>query len=525
MASSAMAIQHLESVDPATGEVIARFAVTSPSELPRMVAGAQQAQAEWSRLPAQRRSHFMGRLRDVIFQRRAEIAEVVTREAGKPRVESIFSDVTVALDTAHYYSNPRRVARMLRPERVPHHNIVVKSKRGRMRFEPYGVVAIISPWNYPLAVPMGQIVPALIAGNAVILKPSEFTPWCGALIGEVCGHAGLAEGLVQIAQGGGEVGAALVEAEGVAKVIFTGSVATGKRVAEHCAQRLIPSVLELGGKDAMIVLGDADLDVASSAAVWGGFTNCGQACLSVERIYVERSAAEAFTEKVVNKTKKLRVGPGMEPDTDVGPMIRQQQVERVERQLRDAVARGARILTGGRRAALGGNFFEPTVVTDVDHSMELMREETFGPVLAVCPVNDADEAVRLANDSAFGLGASVWTRDGKRGEEIASRLNAGAVMVNDVISAFGICEAPHGGRGASGWGRTHSRLGLQEMLQVKYVDVDGLPRMPKPWWFGYSAELATAAERFLEFLYAPDWKQRIGQARGALRALFRGNRV
>jgi succinate-semialdehyde dehydrogenase/glutarate-semialdehyde dehydrogenase len=524
MVSPAIATQRLESVDPATGEVIARFEITSPAELPRMAERAQKAQAQWSGLPPEARARFMGRLREVIFRRRAEIADVITREVGKPRVESIFSDITVALDTAHYYSNPRRVARMLRPERVPHHNIVVKSKRGEMRFEPYGVIAVISPWNYPIAVPLGQIIPALIAGNAVILKPSEFTPWCGALVGELCQEA-LPDGLVQVAQGGGEVGAALVELEGVGKVIFTGSVATGKRVAESCARRLIPSVLELGGKDAMIVLGDADLEVASSAAVWGGFTNCGQACLSVERLYVQRSVAERFTQLVVAKTKKLRVGPGTDANSEVGPMIRPQQVERVEQQLRDAVSRGARVLTGGKRSERGGNFFEPTVVTDVNHTMELMREETFGPVLAICPVADDEEAVRLANDSVFGLGGSVWTRDRKRGREIAARLHAGAVMVNDVISAFGICEAPHGGRGASGWGRTHSRLGLQEMLQVKYVDVDGLPRMPKPWWFGYSAELAVAAERFLEFLYAPDWKQRVRQSRGALGALFRKNRI
>ncbi len=525
MVSPATATPHLDSLDPATGEVIARFELTPPPEIPRRVDRAQQAQADWAQRTPQQRALAIGRLREIIFQRRAEIADVVTREVGKPRLEAIFADVTVALDTAHYYSNPRRVARMLRPQRVPHHNLAMKSKRGEMRFEPYGVIAVISPWNYPIAVPVGQVIPALIAGNAVILKPSEFTPWCGALVEELCRNAGLPEGLVQTSQGAGDVGAALVEAKGVGKVIFTGSVATGRRVAESCARRLIPSVLELGGKDAMLVLADADLEVASSAAVWCGFTNCGQACLSVERVYVERSVADRFTELVVAKTRKLRLGPGMDPDSDVGPMIRPQQVERVERQLRDAVARGAQVLVGGKRAALGGNYFEPTVVAGVSQAMELMQEETFGPVLAICAVADADEAVRLANDSVFGLGASVWTRDARRGREIAARLQTGAVMVNDVIAAFGICEAPHGGRGASGWGRTHSDLGLREMLQVKYVVVDGLPRMPKPWWFGYSADLVTAADRFLEFLYAPDWKRRVRQSRGALGTLFRKNRV
>lgn len=525
MVSAALATEHLDSLDPATGEVIARFELTPPATLAGIVARAREAQAGWAKLPPRERALAIGRLRGVIYQRRGEIADVVSRETGKPRIEATFADVTVALDTADYYSRPGRVTRMLRPERVPHHNLAVKAKRGQMRFEPYGVIAIVSPWNYPIAVPLGQIIPALIAGNAVVLKPSELTPWCGALIGELCRNAGLPDGLVQVAQGGGAVGAALVEAEGVVKVIFTGSVATGRRVAESCARRLVPSVLELGGKDAMIVLADADLDVASSGAVWGGFTNCGQACLSVERVYVERAVAERFTDLCVAKTRKLRLGPGSDPESDVGPMISPQQIERVERQVKDAVARGARVLTGGRRAQLGGNFFEPTVVVDVNPSMELMREETFGPVIAICPVESAEEAVLLANDTSFGLGASVWTRDGHRGREIAAQLNAGAVMVNDVISAFGICEAPHGGRGASGWGRTHSRLGLQEMLQVKYVDVEGLPRMHRPWWFGYSAELAAAADRFLEFLYAPALADRLGRARGALRILFRGNKV
>ncbi|MGH9789962.1 MAG: aldehyde dehydrogenase family protein [Candidatus Acidiferrales bacterium] len=525
MASPAIAKQHLESLDPATGEAIAGFEITPIATLPAIVARARAAQSQWAELSPRKRAPAIGRLRDAIYQRRSEIADVVTREAGKPRVEALFADVTVALDTAAYYAKPGRVARMLRPQRVPHHNIAVKSKRGQMRFEPYGVIAIISPWNYPIAIPFGQIIPALIAGNAIILKPSEFTPWCGALAGKICQAAGLPDGLVQVAQGAGDLGAALVESDGIGKVIFTGSVATGKRVAEACARWLVPSVLELGGKDAMLVLADADLEIASSAAVWGGFTNCGQACLSVERIYAEQPVAQRFTELCVAKARKLKLGHGGDPGTDIGPMIRAQQVERVERQLRDAVERGAQILTGGRRSPLGGNFFEPTVVAGVDHSMELMREETFGPVIAICPVADAGEAVRLANDAQFGLGASVWTRDAQRGRQIASQLNAGAVMVNDVISAFGICEAPHGGRGASGWGRTHSHLGMLEVVQVKYVDVEGLSRMPKLWWYGYGAGLAADAERFLEFLFAPRWWERLRRTPHALRALGRGNRV
>ncbi len=513
----------LESIDPASGEVIARFEVTPPGDVAGVLQRARQAQMEWARRPLRERCALLRRLRDVLFARRQEIAEVITREAGKPRVESLLAEIMLILDTADYYS--RKAPRMLRPKRVPHHSLAVKAKSGWLQYEPWGVLGVISPWNFPISIPFGVLIPAIVAGNAVVLKPSELTPWCGALVGELFEQAGLPAGVLQILQGKGDVGAALVEA-GPEKVVFTGSVATGRRVAEACARKLIPCVLELGGKDAMIVLSDADLEIASSAAVWGSFTNCGQACLSVERLYVERSVAERFTELCVAKTKKLKVGAGLDGDTEIGPMIRAGQVVRVEEQLHDAVKRGARVLTGGaRRDDLGECFFEPTVVTGVDHSMLLMQEETFGPVMTICPVADADEAVRLANDSDFGLGATVWTRDNRRAREIAGQLKVGTVMVNDVASYFAICEAPHGGRGASGWGRTHSKLGLLALVQVKYVDVDRLPRVPKSWWYGYSEELAVAADRFLEMLFAPTFRERMRSARGALKTIFRGHRI
>jgi len=499
--------------------VIARFEATAPAELPSIVERARRAQRDWAAQALVARCGVLRRLRDALYERRQELAQIVTRETGKPLAESLLAEVALAVDTADHYA--RVTPRWLRDERVPHHNPALKAKTGRIRYEPYGVIAVVAPWNYPLAIPMGLVVPAVAAGNAVVLKPSELTPWAGAVVGELCERAGCPPGLVQAAQGGGEVGAALIEAQ-PDKVVFTGSLATGRRVAEACARRLIPCVLELGGKDAMVVLADADLDVASSAAVWGSFTNCGQACLSVERIYVERGIAERFTALCVAKTKQLKLGPGLDPDAEVGPMIRASQVERVERQLQDAVERGARVLTGGvRRTDLGPNYLEPAVVADVDPAMLLMQEETFGPVLAICAVADAEEAVRLANDSGFALGASVWTRNPRRGRELAARLRAGAVMVNDVISYFGICEAPHGGRSLSGWGRAHSRLGLLELVQVKYVDEDLARGWRKSWWYGYDQELLAAADRFLEFRFAPGWRRRLSSARGALGMLFR----
>jgi len=531
MTVRAPAATHLESHNPATGDVIARFEMTPPSEIAGCIQRARAAQAAWGKQSFTERCDYLQRLKEILFTRRQEIAEVVTREVGKPKLEALLADVTVAMDTAAHYSNPARVAKMLRPERVTHGNLALKGKSGAIHYEPFGVIGIISPWNYPIAVPLSQMIPALAAGNAVILKPSEWAAWCGALIGEIFEQANFPAGLVQIVHGRGDVGAALIdppqESGGVQidKVIFTGSVATGRKVAEACARRLIPSVLELGGKDAMIVLADADLEVASSAAVWGSFTNCGQTCISVERIYVENSVAQKFTDLCVTKTKKLRVGNGLEPNVEVGPMINVQQLARVEEQVHDAVRRGAQILLGGKRSALGPCFFEPTIVTGTDAAMQLMQEETFGPVLAICHVADAAEAVRQANASPFGLAASVWTRDAQRGRAIAAQLDTGAVMVNDVISYYASCDAPHGGRKASGWGRSHSRLGLLEMVQVKYIDVDRLPRWPKSWWFGYSERVAQASDRFVEFMFAPQWKQRVSHARKALDAVFRKDRV
>jgi acyl-CoA reductase-like NAD-dependent aldehyde dehydrogenase len=522
----ARAAASIDSINPATQGINAQFAVARAADLPAIFTRARSAQKEWATRPIRERCAMLRHLRDAIFARREEIVDVISREAGKPRVEAIFAEVLLALDTADFLA--RQAPRWLRPERVPHHNLAMKAKSGWLEYSPRGVVAIISPWNYPFSIPIAQVIPALATGNAVLLKPSELTPWCGQLVGALVEQVKFPPGLVQVLQGRGDLGAAIIEA-GPDKVFFTGSIATGQRIAEACAKKLIPSVLELGGKDAMIVLADADLEIASSAAVWGGFMNCGETCISVERIYVEQPIAERFTQLCVEKTKRLRVGPATDPDAEIGPMIRLAQLEKVEAQLHDAVERGAQILTGGnRRSDLGTNFLQPAVVTNVDHSMQLMREETFGPVIAIRPVTTADEAVALANDSPFGLSASVWTSDSRRGCEIASRVRAGSVMVNDVASYYGITEAPHGGPGASGWGHTHSRLGLLEMVRVKYIDVDRLPRVAKSWWFGYTAELAAAAGAFVESLFAPSWRRRwaaMTKKRGARAVIFRRDRI
>src|SRR5712664_1579180 len=519
MAATAISVDTLPSINPATGEALGYFEKTPAAALPRVVARARAAQSTWAHLPLRERSERLRNLRDCIMSRRDQLADAVVAESGKPRVEALFADIFVAVDTAAYFANNGQ--RMLQPERVSHHSLAAKAKSGRLTYEPLGVIAIISSWNYPLAIPLSQIIPALAAGNAVVCKTSDFTPQCGALIEKLFLDSGFPKHLVSILQGGGEIGQALIEAA-PDKVLFTGSVATGHRVAEACAKKLIPSVLELGGKDAMIILADADLDVAASAAVWGSYTNCGQVCLSVERLFIEESVSESFAALCVAKTKKLRLGPGSDPSTDVGPLIRPQLLQRMSELIRDAVSRGAKVLCGGHpRPDLGPNFFEPTVIAGVDSSMKLFQEETFGPILALQSVRDAETAIARANDSPFALAASVWTGNTQRGEAIAKRLRAGAVMVNDAISYFAIAEAPHGGCGASGWGRTHGKAGLLEMVQTKYIDMDRLPRREKPWWYRYGADLERAADAFLQFEFSAGIAAKLGNTRSALKTFFR----
>ncbi len=519
MAATAVPFDTILSIDPATGEIVAQFLRTHPSLLPAILARARSAQSAWAKVSINNRCARLNVLRERMLASRDALADAVVRESGKPRVEALFADIFVALDTAAYFS--KHTARLLSPEPVPHHSTPARMKSGRLVYEPLGVIGIISSWNYPLAIPLSQIIPAVAAGNAVVCKTSDFTPLCGALIEKLFADAGFPKDLLTVVQGGAEVGQALIDAA-PEKVLFTGSVATGRRVAEACARKLIPSVLELGGKDAMIVLGDADLDVASSAAVWGSYTNCGQVCLSVERLFAEQSISEKFAALCVEKTKKLRLGPGSDPATDVGPLIRPHHVQRMSSLIQDAVQRGAKLLCGGRpRPDLGPNFFEPAVLADVDATMKLFQEETFGPILAIQTVRDAEEAVTRANDSPFALAASVWTTDAARGKAIASRLRAGAVMVNDAISYFAIAEAPHGGCGASGWGRTHGKAGLLEILHMKYIDIDRLPGSEKPWWYRYGVDLERAVDSFLQFELSGGITARIRHAFGALKTMFR----
>jgi len=508
-----IASRKVRSVNPATGEVLRELECASEDQVHAAVARAKAAQPAWSELGVRRRIAVVREFQRQLHAKKSEIASAITREAGKPMVEALVTEVLVVLDAARFLID--NAWGLLRDEPLPHGNLATKLKRGYLVREPHGVVGIISPWNYPFSIPATETLAALVAGNAVVLKPSELTPLVALELASLLRAAGVPEEVFQVVVGEGPAGAALVRSS-INKLIFTGSVATGKRIAAAATERLLPMLLELGGKDPMLVLEDADVDITSSAAVWGAFVNAGQACLSVERCYVHRSLYEKFANACAEKTKRLRVGNGMDSHTDVGPMIQERQVRIVESHVEDAKACGARILAGGTRLPeLGVNFYAPTVLADVTQGMRIMQEETFGPVLPMMACDDDDEAVRLANDSDYGLAASVWTRDPQRGERLARRIHAGTVMVNDVISCFGISEAPHGGVKASGVGCTHGRFGLDEMVNVKYLDIDRMPGMKKVWWHGYGESFRRQMEGFLDMQFARGLGTRL---RGALRA-------
>jgi succinate-semialdehyde dehydrogenase/glutarate-semialdehyde dehydrogenase len=479
------------SYDPATGEEIGRVPLGSEQDVARAVERARAAQKGWGALGFRERAGVVMRARALVLEELEEIAALVSRESGKPAAEAVAMEIVPTLDLMQFFA--RRTARLLRPEKIDIGLYRFLGRSSFIEYRPLGVVAVISPWNFPWAIPLGEVVMALMAGNSVVLKPSELTPLVGLKIGDVFARAGLPAGVLEVVTGDGSTGQCVVEAA-VDKIMFTGSVATGRRVAEAAARKLIPVVLELGGKDPMLVFEDADLSAASSAAVWGAFANSGQACASVERCYVQESIAEEFTARVVEKVKALRQAVGSEEGTDLGAMSSERQLRTVEEHVSDAVSRGARLLTGGSRARglpEGGAFHEPTVLTQVDHSMTVMREETFGPVLPLMTFRDESEALALANDSRFGLTASVWTRDLRRGRRVASRVEAGTVMVNEVLYTHGIAQTPWGGVKQSGLGRTHGRLGLLELVAPHHVHVNRLTLFQDVWWFNYTPNAAT----------------------------------
>ena len=500
-------------VDPSTGEAFAHSSLLDAAQAADAVGAAQAAFPGWSRTSFRERSRFLDRLRQAVVDEADDVARLVEREQGKPYAEALAAEILPSLEALAHVS--AHAEDLLRDDAVEAGQLLLAHKEARIVYAPIGVILAIKPWNYPWAQSLPVLASALAAGNTVVLKPAPAATLIGLRMGALAKKAGFPDGVVNVVSVDDGVAASLVEDPRVGKIVFTGSVATGKKVMAAAARNLTPVVLELGGKDAAIVCRDADLDRAAKGIVWAAFLNAGQTCASVERVYVEEPVAEVFLAKVREETARLRVkdasGVG-----ELGPLTLERQRRVVEEHVADAVAKGARVLTGGTAPKGPGFFYPPTVLVGVDNTMAIMREETFGPVLPIVTVTSLDEAIRLANDSPYGLTASGWTRSGETAVRLQRELQAGVVSINDHVSSFGEPAAPWGGVKWSGVGRIHGLAGLREMVQTKYVSRDR-GRGPELWWYPYDESFASLMSRAVPALYSTSLRRRLAALLGLVR--------
>ena len=505
-------------------------ATTAPGSddaVTRAIDRARQAQPQWAARPVGERSQVLERFRRLLYARRTEVASRISEENGKPVPEATMAEVATTLDMARYYV--RLAPASLAPRTLTSATLALWRKRFIVSSEPYGVVGVISPWNYPFMLPAGIILPALVAGNSVVFKPSELTPATGALLAELFHAVGVPNDILQVVQGDGAVGGALTRGA-VDKVFFTGSAATGRRVAHACAERLVPCALELGGSDPAIVLEDADMEHAASGITWGRFTNAGQTCVAPKRVFVVASGYGDFVAAMERRLRALQLGGPGDDAYDVGPLIRRSQWTVLQGQRDDAAGRGAQAVTGAEGRELVASdeappaHFVPTLLLDVPADARVLREETFGPLLPIVRVRDAEEAIALANDSPFGLSASVWSRNRGRARAVAARLEAGTVVINDVTLVAGVAEVPHGGVKESGSARAHGVAGLDECVRTRTIVDDYFTGWRQGWWFGYGADSAARSDAYLRLAHGRSWFERLSGITRVLKLLFRPER-
>jgi acyl-CoA reductase-like NAD-dependent aldehyde dehydrogenase len=486
--------------NPATGEVIAHVPDTTAEQVAELARAARAAQPAWEALGFDGRARILRRAQKWVVDHSERVIQTIVSETGKTYEDALLAELMYAANAFGFWA--KHAPSYLADQRVKSAAPLLKGKRMVVRYRPIGLVGVIGPWNYPLTNSFGDAIPALAAGNAVILKPSEVTPLTSLLMADALRECGVPDGVFAVATGRGVTGAALVDE--VDMIMFTGSTATGKKVMARAAETLTPVSLELGGKDPLVVLADADVERAANAAVYYAMLNAGQTCVSVERAYVEAPVYDEFVAKVTEKARALRNGRSTGPGTaDVGSVTFPGQVEIVERHVRDALDKGARVVVGGERGhdGQGGYWFEPTVLVDVDHTMECMREETFGPTLPIMKVADAEEAIRLANDSPYGLGGAVFSKDVARGEAVARRIEAGAVCVNDSNVNYTALELPMGGTKASGLGSRHGADGIRKYTRQQALLISRLHPKRDLHMYPYSARMTGVLGRLVRVLY------------------------
>jgi acyl-CoA reductase-like NAD-dependent aldehyde dehydrogenase len=488
----------LDVKNPATGELIATLPALEPEQVGELVERARAAQPGWAALGFEGRGRILRRAQKWTTDNADRIARTIVEESGKAYEDAQLAEVSYAANAFGFWA--KHAPRYLADEKVRSASPFVLGRKLIVRYAPVGVVGVIGPWNYPLTNCFGDCIPALAAGNSCVLKPASLTPLTSLLMQEALRECGLPEDVFQVAVGGGQVGSEMIDH--VDFVMFTGSTEVGKKVMERASKTLTPVGLELGGKDPMIVLSDANLERAANAAVFYAMQNGGQTCISIERVYVEEPVYDEFVAKVEQKLRKLRQGaPGAPGSVDVGAVTSPPQVDLIDEHVRDAVERGARVVVGGKRGSGPGDFYEPTLLLDVDHTMEAMTEETFGPTLPVMKVRDADEAIRLANDSPYGLQASVFTKDVAKGERIARRVEAGAVCVNDAQLNYVALEAPMGGWKSSGLGSRHGAGGIRKYAQQQTLMITRLAPSSELHMFPYKAGKTRLLERLVRFVW------------------------
>jgi len=498
------------SLNKATGEKIGSTKVDSVDFLKIIIENAREAQKEWKELSVGKRVFYIKKLSSIVCEKSDEIAKIISEDNGKTRIDAMLSEILPAAMGAGFYA--KKAKKYLKTRYIMPGNILLSNKISRIKKLPFGVLGIISPWNYPFAIPFSEIVMGLLAGNAVVLKVASETQMVGKILKEVFEEAGLPENVFNYVNIPGRIAGDAFLENGIDKLFFTGSVPVGKYLMGKAAETLTPVSLELGGNDAALVCKDASIGRTVDGIIWAGFQNAGQSCGGVERVYVHEDIYDLFMEELKLKVEKLRIGYDNDFNVDIGLMTTKKQVETVESHIKDALEKGAEIFarSSSSNENKWNNLVCPCVLSNVTHEMVVMKEETFGPLIGVMKIKDIDEGIDLANDSNLGLTASVWSSNRKNAIKIASEIRAGAVTINDHLMSHGLAETPWGGFKESGIGRTHGEVGFAEMTEPQVIVNDILPFVKRNmWWHPHSKNVYFGIKGILNLLYGKGIKKRV----------------